>query len=117
MRGPEAGQVAVEEITLDGLAEARGAAARVDLPAGEEDQRTAQGDVRIGRSGLQRDHIMLSVRVDGHVHAGGGLRVVTPRGDAISLRVGLDAVGLPVDGLQVLQARLPVNVRNFRKRS
>ena len=48
VRGPEAGQVTVEEVALDGLAEAGGAAGGVDLPAGGEDEGAAEGDVGAG---------------------------------------------------------------------
>ena len=61
MSGPEASDVAIEEIALDGLAEAGGAAGGIDFPAGIEDQRAAHGDVGLGRGAalLQGDDVVI----------------------------------------------------------
>src|SRR4029077_8229322 len=47
--GPEASDVAIEEIALHGLAETGGAAGGVDFPAGIENERAAHRDVGLGR--------------------------------------------------------------------
>src|SRR2546427_3487804 len=49
LRRPEAADVAVEDIALDRLAQARRAARRIGLPPWREDQRTAEREMRLRR--------------------------------------------------------------------
>src|SRR5213592_4343959 len=64
LRRPEAADMAVEDIALDRLAQARRAACRIGLPPWREDQRTAEREMRLRRllrrSLLQRDDVFLS---------------------------------------------------------
>src|SRR5215211_5937694 len=71
MRRPEARDVTVEQIALDGLAEASGAARAVDFPSWREDERAAEWNVRAWRAAwsarstlLKSDHIVLECCFD-----------------------------------------------------
>src|SRR5688500_7438366 len=56
---PEAAEVTVEQVSLDGLTQARGAAAAVRLPAWREEERAAERDVRPRRLTLQGNDVVL----------------------------------------------------------
>src|SRR5271154_6776429 len=62
LRRPEAALVAIENIALYRCAQARGATVVIGLPAGRENERTTERDVRRCRSGrrLQCDDIILN---------------------------------------------------------
>src|SRR4029077_3830454 len=64
--GPEASDVAIEQVTLDGLAETRGAAGGINLPSGIKNQRAAHGDVRLGSRAtlLKRDDVAFGCGFD-----------------------------------------------------
>jgi hypothetical protein len=63
MRGPKAGDVTIEEVALNRLAEAGGATRGIDFPSGEEDERAAHGYVRLGTGWiLESDNIILARR-------------------------------------------------------
>ena len=65
---PEAGDVAIVDIALDGLAESRGAAGGIDFPARGEDDGAAHGNMRLGRcaaGSLQGDESSCQRRLRG----------------------------------------------------
>src|SRR5687767_2390909 len=61
LRRPETAQMAVEQIALHRLAQSSGSAGAVDFPAGREDGRTPEGNVRALRllwhTRRQRDNV------------------------------------------------------------
>jgi hypothetical protein len=63
MCGPKAGDVAIEEVALNGLAQAGGTARGIDFPSGEEHERAAHGYVRLGTGRiLKGDNIVFARR-------------------------------------------------------
>src|SRR5262245_3914120 len=59
VRGPEATQVAVEDVPFDRLTEPGRPARRVRLPSGREGERAAKGDVGLNGWLLQPDDVAL----------------------------------------------------------
>jgi hypothetical protein len=71
VRRPEAREVAVEDVALHGLTEARGPALGVDLPPWREHERAAEREVRsvllVGRRAQTDDVHLLGLRLRGLV--------------------------------------------------
>ena len=67
LRRPEAAHVAIEQIALDRLAQAGGAAGAIGFPSGRKDQRATRWECAAARAAaaarlLQRDHILRGSR-------------------------------------------------------
>jgi hypothetical protein len=63
MSGPKAGDVAIEEVALNRLAEAGGAPRGIDFPSGEEHERATHWYVWLGTGWiLEGDNIVLARR-------------------------------------------------------